>query len=174
MPSVLFVCTGNICRSAYAERIARSISDGSWTYASAGTMALLDAPMDPPMAALLRAAGGDPDGFASRQLTGRLLAAADLVVCMSRNHRAWAVEESPAAARRSVLLTRFVDAIEEHPGMHGTDLVRAVLTGPSIRAADIADPYRRGEQAARQAAESIGSSVRRLVAALEGQPRITA
>ena len=42
---VLFVCTGNICRSAFAEEAARSLFDDSkFVFSSAGTHAISGAP----------------------------------------------------------------------------------------------------------------------------------
>ena len=59
--SVLFVCTANICRSAFAERWAGHLlgGDTSVGVASAGTHGYVDAPMDPPMAEELQARGAD-------------------------------------------------------------------------------------------------------------------
>jgi len=37
MPSILFVCIHNACRSQIAEAICRSLVDGTWRIASAGT-----------------------------------------------------------------------------------------------------------------------------------------
>lgn len=74
---LLFVCTGNLCRSAVAERLtlaraARSLA-GSPELArvevvSAGVHAEDGARMDPLSARALQALGGDPAGFASRRL----------------------------------------------------------------------------------------------------------
>lgn len=169
MPKVLFVCTGNICRSAFAERMARSLSDGSWQYASAGTGALVGSPVDPPMARELEARGGSADGFAAQQVTPELVRDADLVLCMTAAHRAWLVEEVPRALRRTALLTRFAAGLADQPTAVGQELVRAVLDSrPDSRHADIADPYRRGDEAAATAAREIALQVWRIVRAVEG------
>nr|NLI50183.1 hypothetical protein [Propionibacterium sp.] len=70
--NVLFVCTANICRSAYATVRARQLlgADAPVTVGSAGTHGWVDHPMDAPMAAEARARGADPDAFRSRRLTG--------------------------------------------------------------------------------------------------------
>lgn len=169
MPKVLFVCTGNICRSAFAERIARSQSGGSWEYASAGTGALVGSPIDRAMARELAARGGNPEGFEARQLTAAMARDADLVLCMTSAHRSWVVEESPSAVRRTALLTRFAAGLADEPTATGLDLVQSVLArAPQARHADIADPYRRGDEAAATAAYEIALLVWRIVRALEG------
>lgn len=74
-PMLLFVCTGNVCRSPFAERYAISAQRSfcvPWRFAGVG--ALAGAPMDEPMAAELRARGGDLSGFAAQQLADVLAA----------------------------------------------------------------------------------------------------
>ena len=85
---VLFVCTGNICRSPFAEGLARRAAaarglDGL-EFASAGTFAQPRVPEDAVVAA--RAYGVDLDEFVPRQLTPELVAEADAVVAMAPHH----------------------------------------------------------------------------------------
>ncbi|WP_170144128.1 hypothetical protein [Calidifontibacter indicus] len=45
---ILVVCTGNICRSPYIERVlATQLAGRGYTVESAGTRALVDYPMEP-------------------------------------------------------------------------------------------------------------------------------
>jgi protein-tyrosine phosphatase len=60
---ILFVCTGNICRSPSAERLATAAGASA---SSAGTRAVIGHPMHPESARVLRDLGGDPDGFVAR------------------------------------------------------------------------------------------------------------
>ncbi|HEX8508433.1 MAG TPA: hypothetical protein VF635_02900, partial [Propionibacteriaceae bacterium] len=78
--SILLVCTGNICRSPVAERLLRANLDSSVRITSAGTYAVVGSAIEPRMAALLRGAGADADGFAARQLTVDHVRSADLVL----------------------------------------------------------------------------------------------
>ena len=52
-PRLLFVCTANICRSAYAEVRARQMLglDAGWAFFSAGVPGTVGREMDPPMVA---------------------------------------------------------------------------------------------------------------------------
>ncbi|TRY16462.1 low molecular weight phosphatase family protein, partial [Tessaracoccus rhinocerotis] len=75
---MLFVCTANICRSAYADVVARSAGVPGVEFSSAGTRALVDQAIDPPRAANVRA--GDPTAHRARQLTRDLVSEADLIL----------------------------------------------------------------------------------------------
>ncbi|NCD17018.1 MAG: hypothetical protein EOL91_06855 [Actinobacteria bacterium] len=112
MPSVLFVCTGNICRSAFAERLAVRLKEElpeahparEWTFTSAGTAGLDGWPMCPEMESELVARGGSADGFVAKQVTGTMARSADLILALESVHRAWVLEEWPALVRRTWLL----------------------------------------------------------------------
>ena len=98
---VLFVCTGNTCRSPMAAAAARELlaeilgvkparlkSLGYSTIsAGAGAEAGFGAPMSPGAAVALVAAGVSTGRHQSRQVTGDLLASVDHVVCMTQSHR---------------------------------------------------------------------------------------
>lgn len=91
--TILFVCTGNTCRSPMAEGLARKlISDGhlrssaSWRLESAGTWA---ANGDPASAgAIVALAGMDIDltGHVSQPLTRQLVDAATIIFAMTGGH----------------------------------------------------------------------------------------
>ena len=74
MRTVLFVCTGNTCRSPMAEGIARKLAlDGAlgaegrtYFFASAGTQAFEHAPISEETADVLEALGAPHDGHSMR------------------------------------------------------------------------------------------------------------
>lgn len=93
--TVLFVCTGNTCRSPMAEAIARAHveahkpEDGTEIIvASAGVMAGNGMPATPEAMEAARELGGDLSGHRSRGLTPEMVAAADRVFVMTAAHGA--------------------------------------------------------------------------------------
>lgn len=160
--TVLLVCTGNVCRSPAAERVlAARLAGTGVRVVSAGTRAVVGAPASDPMVPLVEAAGGTLDGFVARQLTAELVDGADLVLTMTREHRATVSVLSPAAVRRTATLreaAHLLRAAGRVPGGWVVDRVRAVpdtLAATRGRVAPLdADPaawWRRGPAARRGA-----------------------
>jgi len=88
---VVFVCTGNICRSPIAEKVFvaelehAGLADGV-VVSSAGTGGWhIGSPVDDRAGALLRAQGY-PDGHVARQVDAEQLSA-DLLVALDNSHR---------------------------------------------------------------------------------------
>ena len=71
---VLFVCTANICRSAYAVRRAEALAEegSALEFASGGTLGTPGLPMSAEIAAELEQRGGSADGFTIRQFAAAL------------------------------------------------------------------------------------------------------
>ena len=111
---ILFVCTGNVCRSVIAERLAwrglraRLGPDACrFRVASAGTAGLAGRPLHPYTAEALTWLGADAEGFASRELTAADVDAADLILAAGREHRDLVVAMRPRASRRAYLIREF-------------------------------------------------------------------
>ncbi len=108
--SILFVCTGNICRSPIGERVLTGLAGRAGvpvTSTSAGVGALNGQPIHPHASAVLVENGYDAAGFESRYLRPPMLVESDLVLCMSREHRAAAQQMAPARWKRVFTLTEF-------------------------------------------------------------------
>ena len=75
--NILFLCTGNSCRSQMAEGWARQMGGASFEIQSAGIEAH---GQNPHAIAVMREAGVDISNQQSTRLTDEMLAAADLVV----------------------------------------------------------------------------------------------
>ena len=105
---ILFVCTGNICRSPTAERLAvayavqRGITD--FRASSAGTRAVIGHPVHPNAVESIKQMGGDTADFAARKLTPRIASDADLVIAMTTAHRDAVLEIAPSRLHRTFTL----------------------------------------------------------------------
>lgn len=179
MLSVLVVCTGNICRSPAAQLLLTAALDGSVDVASAGTAAVVGAPVAPPVARLLEDRGLDPSGFVARPLDAALVASADVVLAMTRRHRAAVLEMAPSALRRSLLFTELsalAERVGPWPGRadDAERLTEVLGVAPRARAGvdltreapDVEDPYGRPEEVHRRVVDRIGADIARLVAAV--------
>jgi protein-tyrosine-phosphatase len=156
---VLFVCTANICRSAYAEVVTAhrlgSLAGAGVELASAGTHGWLDHPMDEEMAAQAVRRGADPSRFRSRRLTRAIIDEADLVLTAEAAHRAYVLRERPAAVRRTFSLGQLAAALDRvDPAATGSELLVAARRARATARPedDVADPFRRGADAAEAAA----------------------
>ncbi len=87
---VIFVCTGNICRSPMAERVARrrAADEGlAVTFTSAGVSdEEWRNPIDPRARRVLRQAGYDADGHSAHRVTDDEAATADLLLALDAGH----------------------------------------------------------------------------------------
>jgi protein-tyrosine-phosphatase len=88
--NVLFVCTGNTCRSPLAEALARAAAArrgiADFTAMSAGTNAWDGSPASDPALLVGIERHLDLGAHRSRKLTRDMVAAADLVLVMAPNH----------------------------------------------------------------------------------------
>lgn len=164
---IVFVCTGNICRSAFAERYAQMVSDQrglGHRFSSVGVGAVIGSPMEELMAAQLVARGGDPVGFVARQLDYDSIADADLLLPMEMLHRTALIEEYPALHRKSVVLRTAARAVAAMDP--GTDRLGGLLADRprAVRGDGVKDPYRRGPEAAEVAAAQITEAIDTLLA----------
>src|SRR3954454_19445288 len=106
---VLFVCTGNICRSPSAQMLLRARLDDLLgpearliEISSAGLGTPGGWELDPPIAELLHAAGIEHVGrFRSRRVDADVLCGADLVLTGTKQHRLTIGADFPDAYTRT-------------------------------------------------------------------------
>lgn len=144
---VLFVCTGNICRSPTAERLAqvfaREAGLRDFVSASAGTRAVIGQSMHEHAARVLRQFGGDDSGFVSRQLTAKIAADADVVLTMTRRHRDSVLQLTPKMLHRTFTLSE-ASQIASLPEARRIDDLAELRPGVSASAVeDVPDPIGR-------------------------------
>lgn len=165
--TILTVCTGNICRSPLAEvLLRRALEPRGVRVHSAGTHALVGHGMPEPALELAAQHGADPavaGAHQARYLVEPLLADADLVLTMAREHRSHVVKMMPSMLRRTFTVREFARlastldteaaraAAAEQGGTAAERfgaVLRAVndqrgLTPASPDDDDVIDPYRR-------------------------------
>ncbi len=113
MKKILFVCSGNTCRSPLAEGIARKIFTerlkSPVKVFSAGSSAFEGMPASADAIRVASRNGVDISTHQSRLLNLRAVKDADLIVTMGQKHKATVGVLEPGALDYTVLLTDFCD-----------------------------------------------------------------
>jgi protein-tyrosine phosphatase len=123
---ILFVCTGNTCRSVLAHQYAARLAAAEklpLEFSSAGILADKDIEQPGIVAALLKKEGVEKFKNVPVLLTAEMAAGADLILTMTGFHKARITELYPAAAPKTFTLI-------DYAGFGGDD---------------IADPYGRDD-----------------------------
>ncbi|HEX6351453.1 hypothetical protein [Actinophytocola sp.] len=183
---ILFVCTGNICRSPVAEIMTRSLLDerlgehaDAFTVASAGTAAIPGSLLATGSGAALSALGVSHAvwSFRARRLSAGMVAAADLVLTAERGHRQLVVTLQPSALARAFCFREFVRllaGVERHdlptdPVAHARAAValargrRGTIGIVRAETDAIPDPIAKPPSAHERSVELITATSRRLV-----------
>ncbi len=111
MKRVMFLCTGNSCRSQMAEGFARILGKGTLQPYSAGLMA---AGVHPRAIAVMREAGIDISAQSSKEIDWDLLRSMDVIVTLCAN----ALESCPVTPKE---IKRYHWPIKDPVGSTGTE-----------------------------------------------------
>jgi len=139
---ILFVCTGNTCRSPMAEALFRAKANGQeWEVRSAGVAAFDGQSASAHAIEVLRERGIDTE-HKSSSLSEELVDWADLILTMTESHKRAVLSIFPAAQSKVHTLREFV-------GVEGIT--------------DIADPFGGDLEVYRRCAQEIEESLDMLI-----------
>ena len=160
----VFVCTGNIARSASGEVISKHLAaeyglEDKWIFASAGTGALVGHGVYEHVANELIERGYNPEGFASRQLNGQIIENATIILVAEKVHADWIVREWPQHHSKIKLLKQVARIREDARRAEPLSYLYSYGARP-LDTDKLEDPYRRGPAAAKVAVDEVEQSLR--------------
>ena len=119
MYTVLFVCTGNTCRSIMAQTIAQDRIEKKGLskkvrVISAGTSIVPDSTASECAVHVMERKGLTFKEHAAKQLTRELIQEADLILTMTRRHKQYILSLVPEAQKKAFTLKEYVQTLDAH------------------------------------------------------------
>ncbi len=147
--NILFVCTGNTCRSPMAEALFNDMVQKKglegFKAASAGLAALSGQDASMQAVQVMKEMGIDLKGHKSRQVDEALLKQADLILTMTQGHKNALQAAEPSIWKK-------VYTLKEYAGLQDKD---------------IQDPFGQPVEVYRRAAREISQALERLLEKIE-------
>ena len=147
--TVLFVCTGNTCRSPMAEQIFNEqAKDLSAHASSAGLNANPSSPINPQAADALTHLGYSPKEHSSTLVSTEAVEEADVILTFTENQKNELGQRFPAAIEKVFTISEYANS--------GAGMTEEVL-----------DPYGKSAEVYKETAETIDSLVELIVGSLK-------
>jgi low molecular weight protein-tyrosine phosphatase len=171
--NVLFVCTGNLCRSATAEGFAhremRRHPGTALRFSSAGTHAVEGNPAASGSVAAAAERGAALERHYARALTRRRVRSSHLILCMAAEHRPYVLGLDRSAARRTFLIASFARGVSQWSWLADSPAELVDMAAEQLRdlpGDDVEDPLGHPAEAYAACAERLDGLVTTVVAAL--------
>lgn len=189
MKHLLFVCTGNTCRSPMAEGLFRLVAGREGVSAearSAGVFAVNGMPISGHAAEILRDKGATAPPV-SQEMTEELAEWADMILTMTTSHKKQVIQQFPGAVDKTYTLKEFAAAdseqsriVEERERLVSELQIKLALQQPISEEEkdklmlleeilpdfDIIDPFGGRFEAYRSCAEEIEAAIQRMIGKL--------
>ncbi|MEL7603710.1 MAG: low molecular weight protein arginine phosphatase [Bacillota bacterium] len=159
--NVLFVCTGNTCRSPMAEEFADDAAGRSrnhdFEFQSAGTFACEGEPATPEAIEVMEEAGLNIERHRAQQFSKDLAEWADVILAMEANHIEAMEAMAPDEEEKMHTLLGFAAGVDGYPGEEGYD---------------VRDPYQEDVEEYRAARDQIAAAVEKALARLMSEEQV--
>ncbi|MEN9971008.1 MAG: Low molecular weight protein-tyrosine-phosphatase YwlE [Actinomycetota bacterium] len=147
--NILFVCTGNTCRSPMAEQIFNQEAlDVSAHATSAGLDAQEGSPINPHAIEALKGLGYSSTEHSSKLLSTEAVEAADVILTFTQSQKIELGQRFPAASGKLFTISEYANS--------GLDKIE-----------DVPDPYGESQVVYQETAERIASLVKVIVGSLK-------
>ena len=145
---ILFVCTGNTCRSPMTEGMLKKAAEEKGlsdriSVSSAGISVFRAPSASPEAVEVMRRAGIDISSHRPRQVTAEMLLEADLVITMTESHRSRILDMYPEIKGKVYTIKKFAKMENGSP--------------------DIPDPFGGAEKEYKRIASEIGEAVKKII-----------
>lgn len=185
---ILFVCRGNICRSAYAEYTLRNelhhMKAKDITVSSRGLLSLSDRPMDPHYVSRLADKDIDATTHHSQPLDQESIRSANLILVFTQSQLDELIDRDFSVFGKIFPIDDFANLCQAcihdpslKPLDNPDDRLHVIIDmAPFVRPTlptfhDIADPYQRGDAVYDDVAHRIEQCIHPIAAALAGTSR---